>query len=494
MEIRRVLGDSSLYAIGNISRQIVGFIMLPIYTRYLSPEDYGLVALLVFLISVIDVTFGARLSQAVMKFYFQYKEQSDRNAVFSSALIQTGAISLIVVIAVVLGRGQLSEVLFDSNSYSLIIALFGVTILTSAIENYGLIFLRLNNRAKDFFFLNVSKLIMQVFLNVYLIIFLELGVMGVVLSNVCSSIVFSIIISVITISKTGLHYNKAIGIMLVKFNWPLWLAGFANLYIGSSNRYILKEFASLTDIGLLELATRFSGILLLVIWEPFFLYWGPERFNIYNSDARHSTVYQSVFMIVSAVLFSAGLGISVLSWDIINIMSPESYIGAATAVPVLVLCGIFQCLKTFFNFSLLATDNTKKISFVGYFTAAICTIYMLFLIPKYGFIGASVALCLTFSTQFLILRLVAVRYFDSKIIIWPLAFMVPAFLMLVYVMQYFQPSENVMLNLFYRFLLTLVLTIPFLATPFILKRNRNELLGLMRKYNIIRDRQADRRD
>src|SRR5690554_5032844 len=81
------------YAIGNIARKLIGFLMLPIYTRFLSPADYGAVGLLGFALALLEPFFGARLAQAIPKFYFDTKEQDQRRAIITSAIAVTGAVS-----------------------------------------------------------------------------------------------------------------------------------------------------------------------------------------------------------------------------------------------------------------------------------------------------------------------------------------------------------------------------------------------------------------
>ena len=87
----KLVKHSSIYATGNILRQLAGFIMLPIYTRYLVPADYGVVGLLTFAVSLIELVFGARLVQAVPKFFYEQKGRSERHAVISTALLITSA-------------------------------------------------------------------------------------------------------------------------------------------------------------------------------------------------------------------------------------------------------------------------------------------------------------------------------------------------------------------------------------------------------------------
>ena len=71
----------------NITSQVkfIGFLMLPIYTRYLTPEDYGVAALLMLAIVITEVVVGMRMGQAIFRHYFLAKDQSEKKSVLSTA-------------------------------------------------------------------------------------------------------------------------------------------------------------------------------------------------------------------------------------------------------------------------------------------------------------------------------------------------------------------------------------------------------------------------
>lgn len=413
--IKKATAHSGLYAIGNIARQLVGFIMLPVYTQYLSPSDYGIIGLMIFAINLIDIVFGARLVGAVPKFYYPLKEKGQERFVISTALLQTSAISLITMIVVILLREPFSETLFEKPDYALIVGIFAVTILTQAVENYGLLYIRLQEKPGLFLTVNLCKLAVQLFLNIWFIIFLDLGIIGIALANAISSILFATILSVRTLLKTGVYYEKKIGWEMICFCWPLWLAGLAALYVGSSNRYYMSLFSTLDDIGLYELAVKFSGIITLLIWRPFNMFWQTERFKFYEKGKPAPNIYRNVFLVASTFLVIAGLGISLFSEAIIQIMSSPSYHPAAKAVPYLVLGAIFNALLTFFNFSLLATDNTKLIGKNNYLTAFWATLAYIVMIPALGYVGAAIGLCITYCIQMLNMFRISKKYYDTHI-------------------------------------------------------------------------------
>lgn len=416
---KKALTHSSIYALGNIARQLAGFIMLPIYTRHLSPADYGVVGLLMAALALIEVFFGARLSQSIPKFYFAESDPSRKKTVVSTALVITASASLVTVLMLINFREDSSKLLFGSSNYSDIIGLFSVLILTQALEFYAMTFIRIQQRPWLFISISLLKLAFQLVLNVWLVVYEDIGVMGIALASAGSSAIFGFILAIYTINQTGLLFCRHLALQMLKFNWPLWLGGFAGLYMGSANRYFINLFSSTSDVGLFELAVKFSMILGLLVWDPFNQYWSTERFKIYHTP-NAVVVYKNAFLIISTILAIGTLGIALFSDPIIRIMAAPAFHSASLAVPFLALSAMFSCLTLFSNFSFLIKEKTFWITRNSYLTAAILTLLFFVLIPHYGFVGAALASLIASSVQFLLVHRSSAHVYDMGLNLKPL--------------------------------------------------------------------------
>lgn len=416
--VRRLLGHASIYALGNISRQLVGFLMLPVYTRYLTPADYGVIGLMTFSISLIELVFGARLAQAIPKYYFDTHDAKEQARVVSTALIITGCVSTVTTIAIVLLREPVSQGVFGTTQFGAIVGLFAVQILTQAMEYYALVYLRLQQRPWFYISASLAKLVVQLSFNIWFVVFMEMGVLGVAYSAMLSSSIFALLLVAYTLRHVGWGFDSALAKKMIIFCWPLWLAGFAGLYIGSANRYYLRIFSTLDEVGLFELAAKFGIILSVLIWEPFATYWQVERFKYYQ-QGNAEPVFQKVFLFISTLLVLAALGIAIFSGPVIRLMADSSFHRAALAVPFLAFATVFNSLVTFTNFSFLVTENTRWISRNNYMTAIVITIFYLALIPMAGYIGVAIAVMFASAVQFLIVHRTARRYYDMHISLKP---------------------------------------------------------------------------
>ncbi len=415
----RMAKHSSIYAIGNISRKLVGFIMLPIYTRCLTPADFGVVGLLTFAISLIEAVFGARLMQAVPKFYYEQEQPDDKNAVISTALIITGFISTISMFMLMLFRESTSVGLFDTGDFALVIGLFSVQILTLAIEDYALLYIRIQQKPILFISVSLTKLAFQLSLNIWLVVFLDLGVTGVAISAATSSIVFALGLGIYTAVHTGLAFRLDFAYRQLIFCWPLWVAGFAALYTGSASQYYIKLFGSLDEVGLYTLGARFAVILSVLIWMPFGQYWQTERFNYYHRG-NAIPIFQTVFKFISTIMVLAALGICVFATPVVRVMATPAFYEATKVIPFLTFAVLLHNLSSFLDFSFLVKEKTGWISRNNYLTAAIITVFYLALIPSLGFVGAGVAIMLARGVQFTLMYRASRQFYDMQLDIRPM--------------------------------------------------------------------------
>lgn len=409
---------ASVYAIGNVARQLAGFIMLPIYTRYLSPADYGAVGLLALALALLEPFFGARLTQAIPRFYFLEQSERTRQAVVVSALSLTTSVSAITAALIWIFSGPASQALFGTTEYALATALFGLNILTQPVEYSGMTFIRMQQRSMLFLAVSLAKLAVQIALNLYLVIYLELGVVGVILSGVIASALFGCALTLYTLYYNPPRIDLGIAWRMLVFSWPLWFAGLAGLYTGSSSRFFLRVFGSLESVGLIELGTRFASIISLLVWTPFSQHWDVVSYRLY-AEGRAEKPFQAAFLIISTLLLITGLGVSIFAEPVIDLMADPAFDGAAPTVPLLTLSFVFTSVAGFFSFGFLVSDQTRMISYSQYFMAAIITVLFVLLIPLFMEVGAALAQCLAAAATFVFIQRLSRSYFDPGIRLTP---------------------------------------------------------------------------
>ncbi len=405
---KRALRDIGTYASSALIQRAVGFIMLPVYTNFLTTADYGVVALLAVVLFLFESVLGARMTSAVPRYYFESDDPDKRKTVVSTALMTTVGFSLIGGALMALASSQLSVLLFKTAEYRHFVALQGILVVTVALVAYGMVFIRLLDKPVWFAVVSVSQLVIQLTMNIVLVVVLKMGVAGVVYSNVISSLLFSSGLCFFTLRRVGFSFDTELAKRLIQFSWPLWVAGVAAIYVSTSSRYYISYFTNLDDVGLFALAYKFATLVTVLTWLPFAQWWETQRFQWLKTSDGGRSKFRASFDMIAAIMILAGLGISVFAGPVIQIMANAAYHPAAAGVPMLVFGLIFTLLANYLNLSFLAADKTNRIARIKWFEAVVITACFLLLVPRFGWHGASFAVLIAGFTMF------SVTYFYSR--------------------------------------------------------------------------------
>lgn len=440
------LGHTATYAVANLARRFVGFVMLPIYTRFLTPADYGVIGLMMFTLALFEPIFGARLGAAVPKFYFDAPEGRARRTVIWGALGLTSTVSVLSMAVLIFLRGVGSDVVFGDSKYALALGIFAVNLVSRPVEDTGMVYLQMHSRSRLFLAVSMVKLVVQVALNVLLVVYWREGVLGVVLSAVISSVVLGLGLTIYVAACEAPAFDWSMTRRMLQFCWPLWFSGLAGLYTGSAGGVYLRVLDNLTAVGRLELALRFAAVVGMVVWTPFAQHWTPMSYR-YFKEPDGPRKFRVAFVGIAMALFLGGLGISMFAEPVIRLMAARPFYAAAAVVPILTFGFVLNSLRSFFNFSFLVTEHTKVSSACQYITAVVMTVAYLILVPRYGLMGAAVAQCFAFGVSFVYTRLISRRYYDPGFNLGSIGLFSVVSIIAYLCSNVFLPSEPILIDL-----------------------------------------------
>ena len=84
--IRRFLRDSVIYSLSTFISRGISFFLIPIYTRILSPADYGIIDMMSVFASIIHLTVSLEITQAVARFLPDMSSLEEKKLISSTAL------------------------------------------------------------------------------------------------------------------------------------------------------------------------------------------------------------------------------------------------------------------------------------------------------------------------------------------------------------------------------------------------------------------------
>lgn len=420
-QLKKTVKSSAIYGFGTMLRRLTGLVMLPIYTRYLTPADYGVIELLTMAIEIAGILIGLRIAQAMFRYYILAENEEDKRLVVSTVLFTVVVTSFVGASALYFSAESLTRIIFGNTEYVYEFKLFAFTLVTNAIAAVGLSYLRARQKPILFVTISLASLVVQVSLNIVFVVMLEMHVTGVVYSALISGALLATGLSVYLLVNVGVGYSVTLAITLIRFVAPLVLASIGAFYVAYADKYFIRLFGSLTDVGLYALAARVSSVL-AAVFEAFNMSWGADRYEIVKKENARE-VFEQVFRFMSAVLFIIGAGLALFANDFFRVMTNPDFYSASGVVPILTVAVLARIYVMFCNFGALYNERTSVIAKASWLKAVVATIGYLSLIPFLGIYGAAIALLLSNFIELIWVYKKSTKEYDMELRLRPVILM-----------------------------------------------------------------------
>src|SRR5690625_1802298 len=180
----RVLENSFLYTFSSLLIKAMGFFLLPLYTAFLTPEDYGITNLATSFLSVTTFIVAFSLNSGIVRFYVEYKEDQNKLQRFIGTVIIFVIISSITfaLLAIIFNKVLIS-LFFENIPFFPIILIVLVTLTFITLHNIHQNILQAVQKGKKLTLINLVVFSIIVFLNIVFIVILKLGATGMLLSQ-----------------------------------------------------------------------------------------------------------------------------------------------------------------------------------------------------------------------------------------------------------------------------------------------------------------------
>lgn len=412
-QLKKTAKHSAIYAIATILPRLTALVMLPIYTRYLETQDYGAIEFLTMAIDLFSILVGLQVSLAMFRYFVVSENEMEKKQIVSTTILMVLFASTIGALILYFFAAPISITLLGTTDYVFEFELFAFTLITSTVYAVCRSYLRALEMPWVFVAVSAGLLFLQVTFNVIFVVVYEMHVTGVVYAALISGISVTVPLTLFVFYKVGFNFSSSMARRLFKFVYPLLLAAFGGFYVTYADKYFLRIFTSLSDVGLYALAGRVASVLLMV-FEAFNMTWGVDRFQISKRENARE-IFASTFRYLTLVLVIAAGGICVFSYDLFLIMTTEAYYPAASIVPIIVMMYYIKIYSMFFDFGIHYAEQTKYIAQASIVKSIVATILFLTVIPLYGAIGAALVLLFSHVIEMILIYRKSTRLYDMGI-------------------------------------------------------------------------------
>ncbi|MFH0777711.1 MAG: oligosaccharide flippase family protein [Candidatus Eisenbacteria bacterium] len=412
-EIKKLVKQSAIYGIGTVATPFIGFVMLPLYSRYLTPGEYGVLAVTGVVNAFLSVLISFGANSGLIRYYFAYGEKRDKEEVVVSSLAFCLLASIACILLFLLASREVSALVFDFEKGLLYFRL----VIFSAFMHAGILnclaALRAEERPGVYSVITILSLVLTFCLNILFVVGLRRNVQGILEAELISTTVAHVVALAIVLRGKRLAFSWLKTKQVLSFGLPLVPGSVAVIVLALSDRYFLQHFATLKDVGLFSMGFKIATVLRILIVEPFRMAWPPYMFSVLDRhDAKE--IYRKVLVYFTFACVWFGLCLSIFAREGLAILATPPFYPAHKVVPLLVLSQLLLGMCAVLGAGIHIMSKTKYASYAS-IAAAVVSVGMNFvLVPRLGMMGAALASVVAYLTLNVLLSTISHRLYPVQ--------------------------------------------------------------------------------
>ncbi len=409
--LKRLLRSLAAYQVADVVSKFIAVLLLPVYTRYISPSGYGVVELLgngVIFISIL-VRFG--MIEAFLRFHFSDVDQARRDALARRAVAFLLVATTLAAAALAAAATPLSKLILGHTDTTIfLIAVLGLWAFTNLELAYAL--LRVDERVRAYAAASLINVAITIAASVVLVVGLGLGARGLLLGNYGAS----------TLVLVGLwwtlRHRLALGRgmpaerlgALLRFGLPTVPAEASVYALSIVDRYYIYHHRSARLAGLYSIAVKLAGAVAFIV-RAFQYAWPPLAYSV-TDDAEAARLYGLIttyYVLISGWVVA---GLTLLGRWVLRLLAAPAFFEGYRALPWLALgwamYGLWVVFLVIAGRAKVTTRNFPA-AFAG---LAANVILLVLLVPPLGIAGAGIALCGAYVVMLGVMHLLTRRVFS----------------------------------------------------------------------------------
>ena len=392
---RRFFKHTLIFGFGGIIVQLVPFILLPLYTNYLTPGEYGILHFIFLTSDIINTVFligGIRL--AAMTFYKQAETEEARRriAITISSLLWlaiaaaiTASIVFVDYIDHFLGTGEKQILAFGLAA----VLIQGLVTIPMTLTQARLESLR-------FVLTNIVMACTRLGLCIYFVAGLHWGIWGFLYAQAIVYVVFGFYLTFRELWIGSIYPDVTKWREILLFALPLVPNGILAFIYGAAGLFSIRHFGhyesavALGMVGIYGLADRIMSVAPFFGVRPMQQVWTAEMYDVYKKpDAAY--IFGGFVLRLLCVQTGAALLVSLFAWEIVRGMCAPSFHNAAAFIPLFGLYSLLFLLAHQMNNSFFIARKTNLIFFCTLFSLPFLLLFLYLLVPRWGVAGAILA-------------------------------------------------------------------------------------------------------
>ena len=388
MSTSNLLKNSGIYTVVSVLQGAIMFFLLPLYTAYLTPDDFGALNVIISISSLLSVFFLLSLNGAASRFHYIHLDDERQikkiwgtictfviiNSVFSGAVF------------IILHRYLIDPFAKGIDFYPFLFLGIIHTIL-SPLYMFFQSYLQTKQDGVKYGINAMLNFLLNIGLIIFFVVGLKMGVAGILWANIITSAVFFVYVLITFVPKIRIGFDQKILNPALKYSLPLVPHSLSAWMTAMIDRIFVNNMTGRAETGLYSVGYQFGNILnvLTTAVNKAYVPWFFEK----EKRNEMQQIVKVAELLTIAYCFIA-LGISLYANDVLKIMVSDDFQSAWRFIPFISFASLFRGLY-YFYVNILFLKQTKWIPLITFASAIVGLALNFLLIPLIGSIGASIS-------------------------------------------------------------------------------------------------------
>jgi len=414
--LSRLLKDSSIYAISGAISRGVAIILIPLYTRYLHPIEYGVLDLLMIAATLANYLVSLEISQGLARVYSEAKSDVEKNSCVSSAAWFVVLSYCLFALVGLSFSSSIAQLLLDSIEWTSAVQTMIIAVVANGIFFLLQDLLRWQLRPKLHALSSISYSFVSAGVGSVAVVIADMGVVGLLVGQIAGAFI-GLCVTCINGAAThwGWRFDKSRWIEMFSYSAPMIIssvASYSALYI---DRIFIKEMISVEEVGIYGVGARIASIVALLMagFQSGFI---PLVFQ--NHASRETPVEMArAFRYFLVGAFVIMLFLTGFSKELLWLFTTPQYFEAWYTIPILATAMLLANMYIFVPGVFIAR-RTGLVAIINVSVAILNVGCLFLLVPHLGIAGAAVATLISALISFLIYTFINLHFYPIPFA-WP---------------------------------------------------------------------------
>jgi O-antigen/teichoic acid export membrane protein len=387
--LKRLTGESLIYGLGQVSGRAVQFLLVPILTRTLARDVYGVADLVLAYSQFVVLVLVFGMDGALVRFFYQEPDRQARRRMVSTSLWFRLVVSIAISLLLALLANTLAPNLIGSTAYRKYLLIGALTLPFTLLSLFANDVLRVTFQPWKFIALNVAQTLVTGLASLDLVLHRHLGVAGVLYGKLAGDAAASFLGLLLARKSLTFAFDRSVLRRMLAFGLPVVPASFAYGIVGSADRYFLQRSRGLAEVGTYAVAVKFFAVAMMAVSAFSLAFFPFAHARAQQPDSPRLFARVLSLYVVTASLAAMVLGI--LAPEAVALLAPPEY--RAAARPALLLAFAAVAYGAYYV-ACLGIQLSLRTSLLGW-TAGAAALASLaanaVLAPRFGGMGAALA-------------------------------------------------------------------------------------------------------